>query len=57
MPRGEEGRWLSLKEAAVKSDVSVGTMRRWIKRQEIKARKVGGLWRIRPEDLEAKWRE
>jgi excisionase family DNA binding protein len=57
MPDNQDDRMLSLKECAATLGVSLCTMRRLVQREEIKARRLGGLWRIRPEDLHEKWED
>ncbi len=57
MPNQDDDRLLSLKEGASRLGVSENTMRRWVSRQDIKAKKIGGLWRIRPQDLQQKWKD
>jgi excisionase family DNA binding protein len=44
---------LSLKECADHLNVSTDTVYILIKRQQLRARKLGNLWRIRPQDLGA----
>ncbi len=46
--------WLSIESAAVYSDTSVHTLRRWIKLGLLPASKLpSGTWRIKRDDLEA----
>ncbi len=49
-PMAEE--YLTPEQAAGIAQVSVFTIRRWIKEGELLARKVGRLWRIRRSDVE-----
>lgn len=44
--------FLTPEQAAAIAQVSVFTIRRWIKEGELPARKVGRLWRIRRSDVE-----
>ena len=43
---------LSIRAVADHLDVSIKTIRRWIKCGDLLAFKVGGQWRIDPDDLE-----
>ena len=43
---------LSIRAVADHLDVSIKTIRRWIKRGDLLAFKVGSQWRIDPDDLE-----
>jgi excisionase family DNA binding protein len=53
MPGGDENdHLLSPKEVAAKLGVSLNTVGTLIKKQELVARKLGGLWRIRPADVD-----
>jgi putative resolvase len=48
-----EGKLLfSLAEVAEKLGVTTWTLRRWIRRGELVAHKVGKHWRVKREDLE-----
>ncbi len=40
----------SIQSLAKELDVSEKTVWRWIKKDELKAHKLGGQWRISPED-------
>lgn len=44
-------RLLSLKEAAARLAVHENTMRTYVKAAIVRARKIGGQWKIEPEDL------
>jgi excisionase family DNA binding protein len=57
MPDNQDDRMLSLKECADWLGVSMSTMRTLVKKEEIVAKKIGGLWRVRPQDLESKWKD
>lgn len=46
-------RLLSLKEAAARLNVAERTMRTYVKNATVRARKIGGQWKIRAEDLES----
>ena len=49
---------LSIRAVADHLDVSIKTVRRWIARGDLFAFKVGGQWRIDPDDLERfLWRQ
>jgi excisionase family DNA binding protein len=55
--REEDDHMLSLKECADWLGVSLSTMRTLVKKEEIVAKKIDGLWRVRPQDLESKWKD
>ena len=42
----------SIQAIAAMLDVSIKTIRRWIKRGELPAHKLGNQWRVSSEDLE-----
>ncbi len=47
----------SIEQVAIRLNVSVVTVRRWIKRGELIAHKLGHLWRISEADFELFLRE
>ncbi len=49
--------FFSIEQVAVRLNVSVVTVRRWIKRGELIAHKLGHLWRISEADFELFLRE
>ena len=44
---------LTCEQIAERHQVKVGTVRDWIKQKKLNGMKIGRVWRIRPEDLEA----
>lgn len=48
----QSNKMLSIRTVADHLDVSIKTIRRWIKRGDLLAFKVGSQWRIDPDDLE-----
>ena len=45
-------RLLTIEDTAATCQVSIKTVRRWIKSHDLRAAKLGAQWRIRPKDLE-----
>jgi excisionase family DNA binding protein len=50
----QENKWLSVEQVAARLDINVETVRRWIRRGELPAMKVGGRtgYRIEERDLQ-----
>ena len=54
----QDRKMLSIRAVADHLDVSIKTIRRWIDRGDLLAFKLGGQWRIDPDDLERfLWRQ
>lgn len=47
-----EDKWIGLEEAAEYMDVTKDTVRNWIKKTDIPARKIGKLWKFKKSELD-----
>ena len=47
-----EDNWIGLEEAAKYMDVTKDTVRKWIKKTDIPAHRVGKLWKFKKSELD-----
>lgn len=46
-------KWIGIEEAAEYMDVTKDTVRKWIKKTDIPAHKIGKLWKFKKSELDA----
>ena len=47
-----EENWISITEAAEHLDVTVDSIRNWIKKMDLPAHKIGKLWKFKKSELD-----
>ena len=46
-------KWIGIEEAAEYMDLTKDTVRKWIKKTDIPAQKIGKLWKFKKSELDA----